>query len=74
MSLCEQCGKQMGTEVHHLQHQNRAKNNGMIENVEANSIFHKNHPANLLTLCETCHNEIHKSKTQHKKVKTSNVK
>ena len=74
MSLCEQCGKQMGTEVHHLQHQNRAKNNGMIENVEANSIFHKNHPANLLTLCETCHNEIHKSKTQHKKVKTSKGK
>jgi len=33
--------------------------------------FHKNHPANLLTLCEDCHHTIHKNKTQHKRVKTT---
>ena len=35
------------------------------------SNFHKNHPANLLTLCEGCHLNIHKSGKQHKKIKTS---
>ena len=33
--------------------------------------FHKNHPANLLTLCEECHLKIHKSGVNHKKIKTS---
>jgi len=34
-------------------------------------VFHKNNVANLITLCEECHNEIHKKKVQHKKVKTT---
>jgi hypothetical protein len=58
----------MGTEVHHLQHQSEANNDGIIF---GSTPFHKNHPANLLTLCEKCHDEIHKSKKQHKKVKTT---
>jgi len=74
VSLCEKCGENMGTEVHHLQHQNIANIDGIIENTVENTIFHKNHPANLLTLCEKCHNEIHKKKTQHKKVKTTKGK
>ncbi len=65
MDTCELCKKEMGTEVHHLQHQERADKNNMINH------FHKNHPANLLTVCEKCHQEFHKNKTQHKKVKTS---
>jgi len=65
MGLCEMCKKDLGEEVHHLQHQEKADNNNMINN------FHKNHPANLLTLCEKCHLKIHKSGKQHKKVKTS---
>jgi DNA mismatch repair protein MutS len=67
--ICEKCGVNMGTEVHHLQHQNEANNDGIINN--NGLVFHKNNLANLITLCEKCHNEIHKSKTQHKKVKTS---
>tara|TARA_B110000858_G_scaffold105543_1_gene120742 strand:- start:99 stop:1133 length:1035 start_codon:yes stop_codon:yes gene_type:complete len=66
MGMCELCKKSFGEEVHHLQHQEKADKNNMINN------FHKNHPANLLTLCEDCHNNIHKSGKQHKKVKTSN--
>ena len=62
---CELCKEKMGTEVHHLQHQEQADKNNIIKT------FHKNHPANLLTLCEECHQNIHKSKKQHKKVKTS---
>ena len=69
MSLCEKCGKNMGTEVHHLQHQNDANSDGIIENED--NIFHKNKLANLMTLCETCHTEFHKKDVKHKRVKTT---
>jgi 5-methylcytosine-specific restriction endonuclease McrA len=69
MGNCEKCGSKVGTEVHHLQHQKIANEEGIIQNKDA--LFHKNHLANLITLCESCHLEFHKKKTQHKKVKTS---
>jgi len=68
-SICENCKKELATEVHHLQHQQDANDKGIIQNNE--SSFHKNHPANLSSLCEKCHNEIHKSGKKHKKVKTT---
>ena len=64
MDICEICKINVGVEVHHLQHQENANENNMITH------FHKNHPANLLTLCEKCHHNIHKTGKQHKKVKT----
>jgi len=69
VGLCEMCNVEMGEEVHHLQHQRDANDSGFIQN--QTDAFHKNHPANLLTLCEKCHNKIHKEKKTHKKVKTS---
>jgi DNA mismatch repair protein MutS len=69
ISTCEKCGKNMGTEVHHLQHQADADKNGIIKTDDG--VFHKNKLANLMTLCEACHNEIHKSNSKHKRVKTS---
>ena len=69
VSTCEKCGKNMGTEVHHLQHQADADENGIIQ--AEDSIFHKNNLANLMTLCETCHNQLHKSNEKQKRVKTS---
>jgi DNA mismatch repair protein MutS len=69
MSLCEKCGKNMGTEVHHLQHQNDANDNGIIES--ADNVFHKNKLANLMTLCEGCHSDFHKKDVKHKRVKTT---
>ena len=69
MSICEKCNKNVGKEVHHLQHQNEANENGIIN--KDGKVFHKNNVANLITLCEDCHNEIHKKNVQHKKVKTS---
>jgi len=68
-SVCEKCGENMATEVHHLQHQNEANDNGLIKN--ENGTFHKNNLANLMSLCEKCHNELHKTKKQHKRVKTT---
>ena len=68
VSVCEKCGKNMGTEVHHLQHQADADKNGIIKTDD--TIFHKNNLANLMTLCETCHAEIHKTNIKQKRVKT----
>jgi DNA mismatch repair protein MutS len=70
MSFCEMCGKNPGKEVHHLQHQSNANNDGIISN--SISLFHKNNLANLMTLCESCHNDIHKKNSKgSKKVKTT---
>ena len=69
MSTCEQCGKHAGTEVHHLQHQADADERGII--TADNSVFHKNNLANLMTLCESCHDELHKTNVKQKRVKTS---
>ena len=69
VGMCEKCGEEIGTEVHHLQHQKEANDAGFIESED--SVFHKNKLANLMTLCETCHHEFHKKNLQHKRVKTS---
>lgn len=69
VSTCEKCGKNMGTEVHHLQHQADSDENGIIKTDDA--LFHKNNLANLMTLCESCHNDMHKHDIKQKRVKTS---
>ena len=69
VGMCEKCGNKVGTEVHHLQFQSDAAENGVINTSDA--IFHKNNLANLLTLCEACHDNIHKKNTRLKKVKTT---
>jgi DNA mismatch repair protein MutS len=69
INLCEKCCKKPGKEVHHLQHQSDANNDGII--TTDTSIFHKNNLANLMTLCKKCHDEIHQKKIKQKRVKTS---
>ena len=72
MNMCEKCGKNIGTEVHHLIHQNQSNEDGIIDLINTNiAAFDKNHLANLATLCEECHQNIHKGTKQHKKVKTT---
>ena len=51
--LCERCRVEIGNETHHLLEQQIADANGFIGGV------HKNHPANLMSLCEKCHAEVH---------------
>jgi len=62
--LCELCEKARGTEVHHLQHQESADADNFIGHI------HKNHPANLASVCEDCHRVIHTTGVEHVKVKT----
>ena len=50
---CEKCKEQMGQEIHHVQEQHRADENGFI------GTFHKNHPANLMSVCKKCHDDFH---------------
>ena len=63
--LCELCKKEVGDEVHHLQHQKEADANDYIQH------FHKNHRANLLTVCESCHLKMHETGDQYKRILTT---
>ena len=64
--ICEICKELIGDDIHHLQYQNRANDtNNYIED------FHKNHKANLVNICNNCHDNIHKDNTQYKKTKTT---
>jgi DNA mismatch repair protein MutS len=66
-NLCENCGLHPCDEVHHLEHQQTANKKGVIKTDQ--NIFHKNHLANLMNLCKSCHDNIHKNKKKIKKVK-----
>lgn len=64
VNMCEICKTEKASEVHHLQYQKNAVNNKIRH-------FHKNHKGNLVSICETCHNNIHKENKEYIKVKTS---
>ena len=51
--MCEICKHEPAIETHHINQQKDASENGYINS------FHKNHPANLKALCESCHTRIH---------------
>jgi DNA mismatch repair protein MutS len=62
--ICEICKKNIGTEIHHLQYQRNATKEGHIKH------FHKNHLANLISICESCHTNIHELGLVFEKRKT----
>jgi DNA mismatch repair protein MutS len=57
---CELCQKELGEEIHHLQEQHMADENGRIGSI------HKNHSANLMSLCERCHLKMHRPTSDEK--------
>lgn len=67
---CEMCGIAMGTETHHLAEQQTANSDGFIDS------FHKNHKANLVSICEACHHKEHSQEetTPKRKKKTTSGK
>jgi DNA mismatch repair protein MutS len=54
--ICERCRKKMGEEIHHLYPQKETDEEGYLNGQQW---VHKNHPANLLSVCSQCHDEIH---------------
>ena len=64
--ICEICRANAAAEIHHLAHQADARDDNQY--IDA---FHKNHPANLLNICEKCHDKLHESDVQHRRVKTT---
>ena len=67
--ICEFCKINNGSEIHHLEYQETAISNNYIINNNAN--FHKNHVANLINVCESCHLKIHKNNGKMSIRKTS---
>lgn len=55
--ICEICKIEVAEETHHLSPQKDANEQGYIGS------FHKNHKANLASVCETCHNLLHETNT-----------
>ncbi len=62
---CEMCNQNLGEEIHHINQQKDADENGFIGS------FHKNHPANLMSICEKCHDQIHAENITFQRKKTT---
>jgi DNA mismatch repair protein MutS len=74
MSLCEKCGKKRGEEMHHIREQSEADQEGWIRDEKEGLLFHKNHVANLMSLCEACHRVEHaERRTKTEKTKTKST-
>lgn len=58
LRICEKCNDAFSTEVHHIYKQCTADQNGFIH-VDG-LVFHKNHPNNLMCVCEECHKDFHR--------------
>ena len=67
--LCEICKINLSSEIHHLEYQKDAIK-GFIKNKD--NTFNKDHPANLINICEKCHDNLHKENKRFKKKKVSN--
>ena len=64
---CEICRNAKGTEVHHLVYQKKINS----EKNKQNKLI-KNHKANLINICEACHDKIHAEGSELKIYKTTN--
>ena len=58
VGICEDCKIEFSTEIHHIEPQRNADILGVIRTGDG-KVFHKNHIANLRSLCESCHKKIH---------------
>jgi DNA mismatch repair protein MutS len=65
---CEICKSKIASEIHHLEYKKDAVNDFIINK----NTFAINHPANLINICEDCHNDIHKNNTKLMKKKITN--
>lgn len=63
-SYCELCGDK-ANDIHHMVYQQDANERNYINN------HHKNHVANLMSVCKKCHDKIHKENIKYRKTLTS---
>jgi len=66
IKMCEMCEIEPATETHHMAPQQDADEDGFIGN------FHKNHKANLCSICTKCHKTITLNNKKHVRRKTEN--
>lgn len=60
LGVCERCRAQVAVETHHIHPQASADAEGWITTDDGRR-FHKNALANLMGLCESCHEQCHRS-------------
>jgi DNA mismatch repair protein MutS len=69
--ICEFCRETIGSEIHHLRYQKEAMHKANAKgNREFIDSFHKDHVANLASVCEKCHQHIHALGLVYEKKKT----
>jgi DNA mismatch repair protein MutS len=64
--MCEICNENIGSEIHHLIYQKDCDANSSNYNKSI-----KNHKANLINICEICHDKLHANDSQLKIYKTT---
>jgi len=63
--LCEICKERNSVDVHHIQYQKNADDNNYIGHIQKNSV------GNLISICQVCHDKIHKENVENTKIKTT---
>lgn len=64
--LCEVCKQRNSVDIHHIQYQSNADDNNYIGHIQKNSV------GNLISICQECHDKIHKENVENIKIKTTN--
>ena len=65
---CEICHLNKGDHIHHLLYQKDAIGNFISSSI--NESVQKNHKANLISICEKCHTDIHRNHLRYVKRQT----
>ena len=70
-NICELCKINKGDHIHHMLFQKDSEN-GIIREESINSHIPKNHTANLMNICEPCHQRIHENDIRMVRKATTN--
>jgi len=63
---CQKCGEAVSSEIHHIMAQRDSDSvSGRFSGISGREHIHKNHPANLMSLCEKCHLTMHTQSEQY---------
>jgi len=63
IAICEVCGDEKATDVHHINQQCDADSVDLLDTLDA-GIFNKNKLWNLVALCKGCHQAVHSAPSQ----------